>query len=134
MLRLRRPKEEEPPKQEDGKSKVLYILQIKRAKLNEESMKVLKCLLLHIIRITELQHIILEVYFDEDEFSPLSKYIDAIVKMLVTGYNLLEPEHSRDHPLVALDILLPQLFATRSALLTDGSITHVYFNEETNPL
>ena len=31
-----------------------------------------------------------------------------------------------------IDILLPQIFHTRSALLTDGTISHVYYNPETN--
>jgi hypothetical protein len=53
--------------------------------------------------------------------------------MLVNGYNLLEPEHSRQFPLLKLEILLPQLIGSRSVLLTDPMITHVYFNEETNP-
>ena len=31
-----------------------------------------------------------------------------------------------------LDILLPQIFSCRSALLTDATISHVYFNPETD--
>ena len=31
-----------------------------------------------------------------------------------------------------IDILLPQIFASRSALLIDDKITHVYYNPETN--
>jgi hypothetical protein len=53
--------------------------------------------------------------------------------MLVNGYNLLEPEHSRHFPLVKLEILLPQLFSVPSVLLTDTTLTHVYYNEATNP-
>ena len=53
--------------------------------------------------------------------------------MVVTGYNLLEPEHSREFPLVAIEILLPQVFNSKSVLLTDGSISHVFYNDETNP-
>ena len=82
-------------------------------------MKVLKCLLLHILRMTDIKHINLEVYFDEEEFNPVEDHIDSIIKMLVSGYNLLEPEHSRDYPLVAVDILLPQIFSSRSSLLED---------------
>lgn len=70
-------------------------------------MKILKCLLLHILRTTELKHINLEVYFDTEEFDPIEDHIDTIIKMLVSGYNLLEPEHQRDFPLVGMDILLP---------------------------
>ena len=36
----------------DVSKKAIYILQIKQEKLTEESMKVLKCLLLHIVRTT----------------------------------------------------------------------------------
>ena len=54
------------------------------------------------------------------------------MKMLVTGYNLTEPEHSRQFPLVKIDILLPQIFHTRSALVTDSRISHVYYNPETD--
>ena len=75
--------------------KALYILQIKRNKLCEESMKTLKCLLLHILRTTQLQHVVIEVYFDESEFTPLDDHLELILKMMVTGYNLTEPEHSR---------------------------------------
>ena len=50
----------------DASKKAIYILQIKQEKLTEESMKVLKCLLLHIVRTTQLQHIIIEVHFDEE--------------------------------------------------------------------
>ena len=53
--------------------------------------------------------------------------------MVVTGYNLLEPEHSREFPLVAIEILLPQVFTNKSVLLTDGSISQVFYNDETNP-
>jgi len=52
--------------------------------------------------------------------------------MLVTGYNLTEPEHSRTFPLVQIDIFWPQIFHARSALLTDGSISHVYYNPDTD--
>ena len=95
-------------------------------------MKVLKCILLHILRSTEINHIIIEVYFDEEEFTPFEQNIRIITKMLVTGYNLTEPEHSRDFPLVAIEIFMPQVFSTRSALLTDGTISHVYYNPETD--
>ena len=95
-------------------------------------MRVLKCLLLHILRTTELQHLVIETYFDESEFTPLSSHLDLITKLLITGYNLTEPEHSRSFPLVKVDILLPQVFACRSTLLTDKSISHVYYNPETD--
>jgi len=51
--------------------------------------------------------------------------------MLTTGYNLTESEHSRMFPLVKIDVLLPQIFNTRSAILTDTTISHVYYNPET---
>ena len=76
--------------------RALYVLQITREKLiSEQSMRTLKCLLMHILRTTELKHIILELYFDQTEFSPLTDHMNLILKMLVTGYNLMEPEHSR---------------------------------------
>ena len=53
--------------------------------------------------------------------------------MLVTGYNLMEPELSRQSPLTNIEILLPQIFNTRSALLTDPSIRFLYYNPETFP-
>ena len=95
-------------------------------------MKLLKCLLFHILRTTGLQNIVMEVYFDEEQFNPLSDYLELILKVLLTGYNLTEPEHSRQFPLVQIDILLPQIFASRSALLIDDKISHVYYNHETN--
>ena len=112
---------------------VLYILQINKSKLNQNSMKILKCLLLHIIQTTNTKTINLEVYFDQNEFNPIHDHIGAILKMLVTGYNLLEPEHTRDYPLIAVNIILPQVFSMRSTLLSDEAITHVYYNSETNP-
>jgi hypothetical protein len=66
----------------------------------------LKCLLFEVIRRTETQHLVLEVFFDES-FLPLEDKIGLVVKMLVNGYNLLEPEHSRHFPLLKLEILLP---------------------------
>ena len=88
-------------------NKAMYILQITRSKLTEESMRMLKCLLLHILRTTELQHIVVEIYFDQNEFSPLSSHLSLILKALNTGYNLTEPEHSRSFPLVRIDIMVP---------------------------
>ena len=111
--------------------RAIYILQITRDKLTEERMKILKCLLFYILRTTELKHIIVEVYFDTEQFSPLENYLELILKVLLTGYNLTEPEHSRDFPLVKIDILLPQIFNSRSALLTDRAVSHVYYNEDT---
>ena len=95
-------------------------------------MKVLKCILLHILRTTGLQNIVVEIYFDEEQFSPLAEQLELILKVILSGYNLTEPEHSRLFPLVQIDILLPQVFSTRSALLTDEKISHVYYNPETN--
>ena len=115
------------------KPKCLYILQIKPAKLCKESMVKLKCLLFEIIHRTQTQHLVLEVFFDEAAFFPLEDQIGLIVKMLVNAYNLLEPEHSRHFPLFKLEILLPQLFSVPSVLLTDTALTHVYYNEATNP-
>ena len=59
----------------DKTKKALYILQMKHEKLTEESMKVLKCLLLHIVRTTRLEHIVIEVHFDEEQFSPLESHL-----------------------------------------------------------
>ena len=80
-----------------------------------------------------MRHIIVEVYFDEEHFSPIEDHLETILKMLITGYNLTEPEHSRDFPLVAIEILIPQIFGSPSILLLDQTITHVYYNAETNP-
>ena len=96
-------------------------------------MKLLKCLLMYVIRATKTKHLYLEMHFDKDEFPLLEENIDAIFQMVVTGYNLLEPEHSREFPLVAIEILLPQVFTNKSVLLTDGSISQVFYNDETNP-
>ena len=85
----------------------MYILQITRDKLCEESMKVLKCALLHIIRTTQLQNIVIEVYFDDAQFAPMESHVELILKCLITGYNLTEPEHSRSFPLLKIDILMP---------------------------
>ena len=95
-------------------------------------MRTLKCLLLHILRSTQLQHIVLEVHFNQEEFSPIESHLQLIIKMCTTGYNLTEPEHSRMFPLVKIDILLPQIFRCQSALLTDPTISHVYYNPATD--
>ena len=92
--------------QSDRKAKCLYILQITQEKMNKDSMKTLKCLLFEMIRMTKTEHIVLEVWFG-DEFQPVDEQLGLIVKMLVNGYNLLEPEHSRHFPLLKLEILLP---------------------------
>jgi len=83
------------------------MLQITTSMLNKEAMLKLKCLLFEVIRRTKTNHIVLEVFFDETEFFPLEEQLGLIVKMLVNGYNLLEPEHSRHFPLLKLEILLP---------------------------
>lgn len=57
-------------------------------------MRILKCLLLHILRTSGLEHIVVEVYFDATEFSPLADHLELILKMVLTGYNLTQPEHS----------------------------------------
>ena len=57
-------------------------------------MKVLKCILLHILRTTGLQNIVVEIYFDEEQFSPLAEQLALILKVILSGYNLTEPEHS----------------------------------------
>ena len=75
--------------------RAVYLLQITRDKLTEEHMRTLKCLILNIIRITFLEHIIIEVHFNQEQFSPFEEQLKLILKMLVTGYNLTEPEHSR---------------------------------------
>ena len=82
-------------------------MQITRDKITEESMRVLKCLLLHILRTTQLEYIVVEVYFDENDFSPLDAHLALILKVVLTGYNLTEPEHSRDFPMVVIDVFLP---------------------------
>ena len=41
-------------------------------------MKMLKCLLMHVIRTTETKHLYLEIFFDKDEFSEMAEHIDAI--------------------------------------------------------
>jgi len=97
-------------------------------------MRTLKCLLLHILRTTELQRVVIEVYLDEQDFSPFSDQLGLIIKMLTTGYNLTEPEHSHEFPMVKIDLLMPQIFAHRSSLLTDPTITHVYYNPLATPL
>jgi len=74
---------------------------------------------------------VVEIHFDQTDFVPLEDHFELIIKMCTTGYNLTEPEHSRLFPLVRIDILLPQIFNNRSALLTDPKISHVYFNPET---
>jgi hypothetical protein len=74
---------------------------------------------------------VLECFFS-DEFGELSKHLPEVLSFIVNGYNLLEPEHSNEFPLVKLDIFIPQLFGTRSVLLTDPEITALYFNEQTN--
>lgn len=54
------------------------------------------------------------------------------MEILINGYNLLEPEHSKNFPLVEIDILFPQIFSHPSCLLTDPNIRNVFYNEETN--
>jgi len=114
--------------------KAFYLLQITKQKLNHESFKKLKALLHYILNQNkEITDIIIEVYFEEQDFgNNYTNHTVPIVQLIVNGYNLLEPEHSKNFPLVNVDIYLPQLFSTRSALLIDPAIRHVYFNEQTN--
>ena len=70
--------------------------------------------------------------FFEEDCEPLDQNLNLILKFLVTGYNLLEPEYSHEFPLVKFEILLPQIFNSPSILLLDPHINHVFFNEETN--
>ena len=114
--------------------KSLYILQVTKQKLTHESFKILKALLHYILgKDSSITDIIIEVYFQEEDFgSNLAQHTASIVQLIVNGYNLLEPEHSKTFPLVNIDIFLPQLFHTRSVLLTDGKIRQVFFNEQTN--
>lgn len=48
----------------------------------------------------------MEVYFENDFANSPSEVADVLA-IVVNAYNLLEPEHSREFPLVKLDILLP---------------------------
>ena len=55
-----------------------------------------------------ISDIIIEVYFEEEDFGyDMSQHTTSIVQLIVNGYNLLEPEHSKTFPLVNVDILLP---------------------------
>ena len=114
--------------------KTLYLLQINKHKLQHESFKKIKALLHYILSQNKsITDIIIEVYFDDEDFqNNFNQHTSSIVQLIVNGYNLLEPEHSKTFPLVNVEIYLPQLFHTRSVLLTDGTISQVYFNEETN--
>ena len=44
------------------------MLQVNRDKLNEERMRTLKCLLLHILRTTDVKDLVIELHLDEEEF------------------------------------------------------------------
>lgn len=77
-----------------------------------------------------MEHLYLELWFTEKMGSPRDNLQDTL-RLLVNGYNLLEPEYSNEFPMVKIDILCPQLFKTRSVLLSDGDIRNVYFNADT---
>ena len=113
--------------------KILYFLQITKDKLSTSSFKIIKQLLNHILKITNSQHIIMETYFEPTDFGQdITNHLTDIVGLIVNGYNLLEPEHCQNFPLVKLDILLPQLFGSQSVLIVDDEIRQVYYNEQTN--
>ena len=115
----------------ESDSTIVYLLQITKEKLCNDAMKLLKCLLMYILRTSQSKHIILEVYFNE-EFNPIENHTELVLKMLVNGYNLLQPEHSKDFPLTSLEILFPQVFKNKSILLTEPNIKTLYFNSATN--
>jgi len=75
---------------------------------------VLRCLLYYILKMNdnECKHLVIEVHFDKTDFpsaSDGSAFIEtqAIWQLIVNGYNLLEPDHSKTFPLVEIDIFLP---------------------------
>jgi len=70
-------------------------------------LKVLKFILLHIIKTTTNKSFTLEVYFDEKEFMPMSNHFSLLLKMLINGYNMMEPEHTQLYPDHNYDILFP---------------------------
>jgi hypothetical protein len=53
--------------------------------------------------------------------------------LMANAYNMLEPEYSKEFPLVKVDFIFPQIFDQISVLMTDHTISKVYFNGETNP-
>ena len=113
-------------------TKILYLLQVTKSKLNSEDMFLLKALLTYILNTTGTQHLLVEVYFEQD-LEPIEDHMSLVLKMLTNAYNLLEPEQSKSFPLVSIDYLFPQIFKAQSVLLTDHYISQVYHNPETNP-
>lgn len=51
--------------------------------------------------------------------------------MALNGYNLLEPEHSKNFPLIQVEILFPSIFNSKSIVLQQDDIDAIYYNEET---
>jgi hypothetical protein len=75
-------------------TKVLYLLQITKEKLNHDFFFLLKCMLLHAHRSTDTEILVIECYFDENDFDPIEDHIETVQMIFFNGYNLLEPERS----------------------------------------
>ena len=95
-------------------------------------MILLKNLLSYILTTTNTQNLIIEVYADKTAFDPEENF-NFLVKVLVNAYNLMEPGHNKNHPLVNIEFLFPRVFSAESILLKDHTISQVYFNSGTDP-
>lgn len=69
----------------------------------------------------------MEVYFPAD----LDISYEFLQKLLVNGYNLLEPEHSLMFPLIQYDIVFPTVFGCKSSIITCTDYDLMIYNEET---
>jgi hypothetical protein len=50
--------------------------------------------------------------------------------MFSQAYNLVEPEHSAQFPLLSFEVLMPQVFGTQSLISSDLPVSTVFFNED----
>jgi hypothetical protein len=86
----------------------LYYLQLTKDKMNSESLLRLKCLLYYLMRKGIVQeNLAVEIHIIGEGVESLKSEYQLILKLLFNIYNLLEPEHSKQFPLVHLDVLIP---------------------------
>ena len=90
-------------------------------------------MLLHAHRSTDTETLVIECYFDENDFNPIEDHIDTVQMIFFNGYNLLEPERSKEFPRLKIEFLFPKLFASESILFRDPAISQIFYNIETSP-
>ena len=69
---------------------------------------------------------IVEVYIDDYDFKP-QDHFEFVVSLIQSLYSLLEPEHSKEYPMVEVEYLFPRIFKSESVIMRDQHISLVYY-------